>query len=46
VQRQFRRRLGDLPEVWRVRLSVPKGFALASQRESPVDRPAGRFARA
>jgi hypothetical protein len=46
VQRQLRHRLGDLSEVWRVRLSVPKGFALASQRESPVDRPAGRFARA
>ena len=27
VQRLLGRRLGDLPEVWRVRFSVPKGIA-------------------
>ena len=27
VQRQLRRRLGDLSEVWRDRFSVPKGIA-------------------
>ena len=27
VQRLLGRRLGDLPEVWRVRLSVPRGIA-------------------